>query len=483
MKMFKYIGLLLLGCGCSDFLSDFSLNLVYPNTVNDLEEMLLGDGYEIGVSDPRDYFWISNFLTDNLKATTVDPAWTKEYEKFKEVYMWNPDMFTIKYTEQDKYDGTNLWVVPYKSILGCNIVLDHLDKMEGDSNDREFLRGEALALRSWYYLLLVNWFGLPYSKGNPETDLGVPLKLESGVRDEYMERSTVGEVYNQIENDLLQASRLMKDHAKKIPDFRLSHLGAWAILSRVYLYEGKWNLAIAWADSVLNENDFLLDLNNVNNDDRSTDVYVSKEVIWRRPYTQTRKNYGNNIYPYLVSDELLDAYETTEVLTLENKSNDLRARSYIFGARKGLTVSKFFLLCPLHDELTYYMGIRTAELYLNRAEAYAQKFIEERDVSYRQKALDNINELRKHRLVHEDEYEEVNITDGQQLLDYCIKERWRELCADYNHRWCDLRRYGLTVTHRLPDEDIAETKNMGEYALPIPEQVMNENPNLVQNEY
>lgn len=262
----------------------------------------------------------------------------------------------------------------------------------------------------------------------------------------------------------------------------MNHLGAKAILSRVYLYEEKWDLAIAWADSVLNEKDFLLDLNNVNNDDRATDVYVSDEVIWRRPYNQVRTQYGNNKYPYLVSDELLNAYETTEALTLENKSNDLRARSYIFGARKGITVSKFFLLCPLHDELTYYMGIRTAELYLNRAEAYAQKFIIEGNDSYRQMALDDINKLRKYRL-NSATYEEVDIKDGKQLLEYCIDERWRELCADYNHRWCDLRRYGKTITHSLPEEGVTVSKNMGEFALPIPESALLENGNLIQNKY
>lgn len=69
--------------------------------------------------------------------------------------------------------------------------------------------------------------------------------------------------------------------------------------------------------------------------------------------------------------------------------------------------------------------------------------------AYRNQALTDLNKLRKYRFNKEFPADELNITDGQELLEFIIDERFRELCGETNHRWCDLRRYGLTVTHVL----------------------------------
>ena len=45
------------------------------------------------------------------------------------------------------------------------------------------------------------------------------------------------------------------------------------------------------------------------------------------------------------------------------------------------------------------------------------------------------NYLREHRF--RQPYEDVNITDGQTLLEFCLDERRKELAFD-DHRWFDL---------------------------------------------
>ena len=79
-------------------------------------------------------------------------------------------------------------------------------------------------------------------------------------------------------------------------------------------------------------------------------------------------------------------------------------------------------------------------------------------------------------------YKEIDVVDKEELLDYCLTERRRELCGETNHRWCDLRRYGKTVKHVLVESELQEfEQNMSLFALPIPEDVLKQNPNLKQN--
>ena len=122
-------------------------------------------------------------------------------------------------------------------------------------------------------------------------------------------------------------------------------------------------------------------------------------------------------------------------------------------------------------------GIRSAELYLNRAEAYAQKYIAEGDEAYRLTALADLNELRKHR-IRTEAYEDVYITGGEALLDFVYEERRRELIGESAHRWCDVRRLGISVRHTLEEESFDEVRDMSQYKLPIPQLVLDENPSL-----
>ncbi|MFR4037991.1 MAG: RagB/SusD family nutrient uptake outer membrane protein [Butyricimonas faecalis] len=169
------------------------------------------------------------------------------HDKDKWKFIWDENMFT---ESESGYDAA-FWQGLYEGILGCNLVLDNLDQKDGEHKLRESLRGEALTLRAWYYLHLVNFFGIAYNQGNPDTDLGVPLKLNSTVTGEFFPRNTVREVYSRIEQDLLEGNRLLTEYDYDRDYFRMGHLAAKAILSRLYLYMEEWDKALEYADAVL----------------------------------------------------------------------------------------------------------------------------------------------------------------------------------------------------------------------------------------
>ena len=136
-------------------------------------------------------------------------------------------------------------------------------------------------------------------------------------------------------------------------------------------------------------------------------------------------------------------------------------------------------------------GVRNAELYLNRAEGYIRKYMKSGDVGDAQLALNDLNTLRQNRFdargFVEKTLEDFN-GDGQALLEFCWRERRRELCGEVNHRWCDLRRQGMPqVTHVYIDSDNGTEmeyilqKEDPRYALVIPDEIRELNPNLTQN--
>lgn len=144
----------------------------------------------------------------------------------------------------------DFWEQSYKNIVGTNIVLEKLQ--EGESMENDQLIAENLYLRSMLYFYLTNVFGRPYVQG-PE-NMGVPIKLSSDV-DENPARSSVGEVYAQIEKDLLKAESLFNTSKANV---YASKEAAQVLLARVYLYKGENQKAIEYADKVINSGRFTL---------------------------------------------------------------------------------------------------------------------------------------------------------------------------------------------------------------------------------
>lgn len=476
--LYKVWCLLALTCwGCNDFLDERSVNVVYPATVDDMSHILWGDGYNV---DSRIYY-------DALQQSDIlKPIETSTAYLSRDIYMWNPDMYSRAVLGTNTAGANSVWYPFYQRILGCNVVLDYLDEMQGDTLTRESLRGEALALRSWIYLQLVNTFGKAWNQCDPATEPGVVLKLNSDVKYEFPSRNTVLEVYTRIEEDLLEANRLLEKHNREQNNQRIGHLAVKGMLSRMYLYEENWDESIRWADAVLAEKSTLLNLNSVidsvvvskvANRDAVVDTLYKTEAVWNNSMNMNNSGYEFS-FKYAEIFGVLDFTEFKSYLGnlktgIPESLNDLRLVGYIVNS------SSAVYDCLVRSDGSKAEGIRTSELYLNRAEAYARKYAAG-DASAREKAIENLNELRKNRIIgREDLNDNPDLKDAEGLVAFCIDERMRELGGETNHRWCDLRRYGLQVTHQFELE--TATHDMTRQVLPIPEGVLEQNPGLLGN--
>ena len=131
-------------------------------------------------------------------------------------------------------------------------------------------------------------------------------------------------------------------------------------------------------------------------------------------------------------------------------------------------------------------GMRVAEAYLNRAEANIRLYLKNNDEESRKAALKDLNYLRSCRFDTRTEmYQDVD-KRGNSLLEFYMDERRRELTFE-EHRWFDLRRYGMPeITHVLtleagqPVTHVLEAKS-SKYVLPIPQYILDRNPNLEPN--
>lgn len=520
MKTKIIIGCLfaLLSAGCSDFLEESSQDEVRPATVQDMEQVLLGEIYMDATNNDN---WgnflhgYSYMLTDDYQCNGpregMEDTDRSTLEQGRYAFSWARDMFD----ESGGGDKIFLWDELYQRIKGCNVVIDYLDKVTGDENRRENLKGEALTMRAFYYFYLVNFFGLPYNYGNPAENPGVPLKLDMVVRNEFLPRNSVAEVYESILKDLTEGARLGETYPIERTWLRAGPLMAKAMLSRVYLYMENWDMAIKYADEVLKVKPELLDLAKVPAVSEGTNpeggVYhqlTPDEIIWARPPKYpNRASTTTSRSPFGISDELetilYEDYKCEKTWIVDGTTyfpglgeveyghyevtvdGDMRVAHYCQEGMDEYNDYASFLCNIEKDRPNGAQGIRTAEVYLNRAEANIRKFIENGDVTCREAALADLNYLRKHRFTHS-AYKEVNITDGEALLEFCQKERRKELCDECHHRWFDLRRYGMPkITHRWwvrPGEEqdfVLDSPN--KYVLPIPLRVLNANTKLEPN--
>ena len=415
--------------GCGDFLEESSQDEVRPSTVSDLEQLLLGEGY---LRTDCIYPYLE-LLTDNVQnAYSDNESHVTVLQQGLPVFTWDVDMFDKM--EELYTTGIDTWEKLYSKIKGCNVVLDMLDDVTGDENEKLNQRGQALALRGYYYLLLINTFAQPYNKEGIDlnTALGVPLIVSSAVKDEFPARESIAKVYQQIERDLLEAVDLMDKYGQNNIQYKVTPLFVYNLLSRMYLYMENWGKAAEYASVVITRNpqlrrlsDFVtIEVDEWFGDETLTyDVnggvlnYNSPELIW---------GYGDkriseilfqlpDIFTYPGSSPI---FSVSDKFLAQHDVNDLRPACYyqryfksifpmVFGSMYGSKSN-------LNDLSNPHRGMRVAEAYLNRAEANIRLFLENGNENLRISALTDLNYLREHRF--RQPYEDVNITDGQTLF-------------------------------------------------------------------
>ena len=512
-KILKYSILIWMLTSCQEFLEPVSQSEYVPNEVKSLDELLLGEAYAGAYFVDANFYSVLGLFDDDV-AIRRDWAGDDSEEdavlQLRLAFSWDPTML-------DEFNNYDVYSQVYEKILGCNAALDYVDGVDGSEDDKNRVRGQALALRSYFYWFLVNLYGQPY--GYNADALGVPLKLNSDLQDKGMPRNTVGEVYDQIEHDLLEAERFYKalpEDKQNLHDNRVNLPFIQLMLSRVYLYMENWEQAYVYGKKIIDDYSYdVLDLNSLESPEYTGYynffTWNNPEVLFlfgniydvaRLPYYLGFIRYENKIddwsetYNYILpvaSDSLLGTYEDADLRKIHYlmlpQSPDGRGADKDYRA----AYSKFPIQGVGNYNLNYNAGaglwgtaFKVTEAYLNAAEAAAMLY-GERQSEYMAQAQNLMTDLRTKRFPLGSPSVAVTETNPDALIQLVRDERRRELCFE-NHRWFDLRRYGMKeIKHVWYDEsghaiEYTLQQNDPGYTLLIPRTAFTYNSSMVQNE-
>lgn len=365
-------------------------------------------------------------------------------------------------------DVSGIWSNSYNNILRANNVIS--STITGDGVDQ--MKGEAYALRALNYFNLVRIFAKPYT--DDPSALGVPLVLASDPNPPSQwvlpARSTVAEVYAQILSDLENAYTLMSTYRGSQ---YFSKYAARALESKVNLYKADYQLAYDQANDVIANGGFTL-VSQANlpgyfaaQDPASGTVetlfQVASDPVNNNSYDelvamyQQDGTYGDLLAP----QSLYDLYSATDVrkeLILKDVRNKTGGENPAYLVMKYSNANGNYGLKKV---------LRLSDVYLISAEAGAR--LNKPD------ALAKLNTLMAQR-----DPSKVYASTGAQLINDIITERRKELAFE-GDRFFDLNRLKLPIqrTAEYPTGPIPYGSNSR--VLPIPQDELNVNPNIVQN--
>lgn len=354
-----------------------------------------------------------------------------------------------------------------------NTVLPKVDAVNLGSMqeaDRSAMKGELLALRALGHFELLTWYSKKY---NPSDPLGIPVVTKSCL-DCYPARNTVAQVITQIETDLEQAKTLLPAvTAASYNDLQLNRISVTAIQARLALYKGEWQKAVDYATTVINSG-----IKPLVSGSAYAGIWTdanTNETLFRLRY-ETNGSAGaiwtatSGTVTFSPSDKLTAAYSASDIRL--NAFIGVGTGSNGVGTGKRF-VNKFFA-SGRGGRVLDVKAIRTAEMYLIRAEANAE-------LNNLQPATDDLNLLRSKRITG---YTNASFADKATLIDAIMTERFKELAFE-GFRFFDLKRRGLPVQRLATDVDSPNwqtlSANNDRFTLPIPADELLANPNMVQN--
>lgn len=408
----------------------------------------------------------ADILSDNLYETI------ESLVNFQDIANWEYQANELDYI-------ANVWLQPYNVIFQSNTIINNIDKFKSESQKKyNRILGQALAARAIAHFDLLKGFSNNLDRNS--TNLGVPVVTTTEIK--FPARNTVKEVYDAIYSDLNQAISLLSDVDVAVnSSTNRAYLDVWgarAAMARVALYAKDYTAAISMSTSVINQFPLATSANypGIWNDSRID------EVIW-----SIQNNAGDPGSPFPSADVMSFRFNRNtfgahpSLISLYDQTNDVRFGVFYFvrntsGGFTNYGVQKFKGKGVASDNLVNFKVFRTSEMYLIRAEAYANS-------SNEANANNDLAALKTARI---NGYTHTNLT-GAALLNEIQNETRRELAVE-GHRWFDLKRTVRIVNRPLtgignlnPNVKTSLPANSVKWVWPIPEREIRANPQMVQN--
>ncbi|WP_276089827.1 RagB/SusD family nutrient uptake outer membrane protein [Pedobacter sp. JY14-1] len=331
--------------------------------------------------------------------------------------------------------AANYWSKCYNAIYVTNMVLEQLpDNNLLSPAVKSQLLGEAYFMRAFNYFYLINIYG------------DVPLNLTTDYeKNRVRPRTPKADVYEQIVSDLTMAENLMRPdyinskHLSTSERTRPNRYAAIALLSRAYLYMGRYSEAEAQANEIISNNSvYQLE------DAPYAFIKESKEIIWSIQSVSTDITNTTDANFFIPDEADLSFPEGGFPVTLDpelaDKLQPVDKRRINWIGNVDIAGTNFYYPKKYKNDVTtsevteQTIVFRLAEQYLIRAEARAKQG----RLSGANSAESDLNEIRTRAGLPG-----TTATGNEAaMMDAILTERQVELFTEWGHRWFDLKRLG-----------------------------------------
>jgi hypothetical protein len=441
-KRFFSLIILLALSACDNFLSENPDNRVDLDTI-DKSAQLLTSAY------PSSAYTFTEWMADNVSYTSG----TTKLPEHVQAYNWKES------TSSNQDTPSFIWMGSYEAIAPANEVLAILADLDGDTDKKNAIRGEALLARAYNHFMLVNLFAKQYNRQTASTDPGVPYieEPETTFIVQYT-RNTVADVYAKVERDMREGMRLVSTkYYQNSGKYHFTPLAALAFASRFFLFKGDYENCINYSTEMLGSdpNVFVKDLPSILENYSNTDEFLR---LMTAPGDDSNLLLARNVTNYPVNIGFWPNIDQVNILFNNNPFNkdDLRrsnryplfvrgTNGYAFGKYQFL-FERTSITSNVGYNYTVMPLFRGEEVLLNRAEAYAytgqsNAALSDLQIYINKRYTDTPTVTLK---LLQDYY---RTTDSQQaLVKFIIEERNKEFIQE-GLRWFDIRRYNLPVTH------------------------------------
>ncbi len=435
---------------CKKFLEETPPSIVIPTKVNHYSELLYGQGYP---GSAAGFSKFGELLTDNVQWNHI-PNPNPLYGPMR-VYStkegWGAYLF-VNDPESDNVNGSDaFWGDCYKAIAVCNVVIEGLQNVDDDNQAlKKHIKGQAHTLRAMHYLNLMNTYGMPYVKGQ-DSEWGVPIKTTAIAEDRLYKRNSVHEVYSLIRADVDSAMKLCNPELK-LKIYEMNWFATMIFASRVHLYMEDYDEVIRIGEQYLiRKSELPVATDNLTNGLFSgftaswSGIATNPEIVFNygySPATYSTVYQASAGYDYFTVSQSL---RTLFAKSLKTGESDKRmtnttgsTASWFFGVGSSQYVPR-----KIYLNNTRRSSLRTGELVLNLAEAYAKK-------GNIQKAISHLNYIRASRIQNYQGFAAADFNQ-QSIVTFTEEERRRELCFE-DHRLPDLKRNGMpALEHVIQD--------------------------------
>ena len=368
-------------------------------------------------------------------------------------------------------EAAGQWDAAYAAIYDVNLVLQNADKFASQNAPAvATMKGECYFIRGIMYFELVRIFAQPSGYTPNDSHLGVPIVLVPGTitTGQSTPRSTVAQVYAQIESDLDSAYALLPTSTSA----RASQAAAAGFLTRAYFTQHNYQQALNWSNIVINNYGFSLTdslLSPYNQKGNATTTETIFQEINQGLSVQNGVVYNDfhiNFFGY-VDFSMSPAF--ISYLQADSAAGSLRySEVYTLGFNRQ-TGQSVYATNKYNGNGDNVCNMRLEEMLFDRAESNAWLGASASVV----RADYNLSRVRAGLLPD-------NSTTGQAaLIAACRGERDIELAME-GDRFYELKRRQQGF-YEPEDPSIYFAWNSNQLIYPIPYQEVLENKNMVQN--